>query len=393
MDNLNSNRENLKISDLKKSKLYNIKMLEQLEAGDFTGLKQLSADDRNNRQFMEPLLYAVKNELNTYKVYKYYGENLQGDILRDNKELAVDIVIKEPELIEGTPISRNPQFILEHVQSNPEIIRYMDQHLKTNDIFINELNNKKNSLITAEVIRIGLVADILSNPELSNNKEFMSNAIKENGSLIEFASDELKNDYKFMRENCTNNNEVIDYVSKHTQEFGKDGLSATKDALVEVSSDKAISGFEEENKKIKEKIETNTEQDEITLEELLKKNKQLERHIKFFERIKNGEIDPVRAARLIDKFCVNLDEDYKNKIKQLLKLDEAILEREEQEKVESKEENKLSYDVVVGETKSVTMEAVNEETGTINKEMLAVNKLRETKEGEIGDNEGVGERT
>lgn len=240
MDKLNSNREVLKISDLKKSKIYNIKMLEQLEVGDFTGLKQLSADDRNNRQFMEPLLYAVKNELNTYKVYKYYGENLQGDILRDNKELAVDIVIKEPELIEGTPISRNPQFILEHVQSNPKIIRYMDQHLKTNDIFINELNNKKNPLITAEITRIGLVSEILSNPELSNSKEFMSSVIRKDATFLKYASEELKNDGDFLRNEALQNEDVIKYVADNAEEFGLKGVEGVRES----STDYIISNQE-----------------------------------------------------------------------------------------------------------------------------------------------------
>ena len=143
MKNLNENREILKLDDL--IGFYDEKLLKDLREGKYDELALLSSDDRNNGKIMEPLLYAVKNEKNTYKVYKYYGESLQRDILTENRELAVNIVKEEPELIEGTPISRNPQFILEYVQSNPEIIRYIDTHLITNDIFINELNNKNNS--------------------------------------------------------------------------------------------------------------------------------------------------------------------------------------------------------------------------------------------------------
>lgn len=381
MNKLNSNKS---IKDLKQSGLYDIELLERLEVGDFSKLAQLSVDDKNNREFMEPLLYAVKKDKHTYKVYRDYGDELKRDILRDNRELAVSIAIEEPELIEGTPISRNPQFILEHVQSNPKIIRYMDSHLKTNDIFINELNKKESLEVASEIIRIGLVAEILNNPELSNNKEFMSNAIKEDGSLIEFASDKLKNDYNFMKENCSNNKETINYVAEHTQEFGKEGLSATKDALVEVSSDEAISGFKEEKARIEEKITENTEKEETNLEDLLKRDKQLERHIKFFNRIKNGEIDSVRAAKLIDKLCVNLDESYKNEIKQLLKIDDAIIER-------TKEEEQLSYDTVAEATKEVDKRKIQEEAQII--EDAKKIDDRKTKEGEIGGNEGVDERT
>ena len=378
MSELNSNRESLKLNDIKQSGLYAVELLEKLETGDFSELDKLTADDRNNREIMEPLLYAVKNEpeLNTYIVYKYYGDALQRDILRDNRELAVNIVREEPELMEGTPISRNPQFILENVQNNPKIIRYMDSYLKTNEQFINTLNKNENLEITSEILRAGMIVEILNNPELSNDKEFMSNAIKENGSIIEFASDELKNDYEFMKENCSNNKEVINYVSEHTQEFGKEGLSATKDALVEVSSDEAISGFEEEKATIKEKIIENGEKEESNLEDLLKRNKQLERHIKFFNRIKNGEIDPVRAAKLIDKVCVNLDESYRNEIKQLLKIDDAIIEKTEKEE-------QLPYDKVAGITKEVRKSKVKEEENIYNK----------IERGEIIDNEGIDART
>ena len=381
MNNLNNNIE--KIDDLKEFRnkegkpLYNKELLEQLKNGNFEDeLARISENDRKEREFMEPLLYAVKKDKGTYVVFKQYSDSLKRDIIRDNRELAVDIIINEPELIEKTPISGNEQFILEYVQMNPKMIRYIDSQLKTNEQFINKLNKKENLEINSEIVRMGIVTELLNNPQLSNNKEFMSDAISKNGSLIEFASDELKNDYEFMKENCSNNKEVINYVSEHTQEFGKEGLSATKDALVEVSSHEAISGFEEEKATIKEKIIENGEKEESNLDDLLKRNKQLERHIKFFNRIKNGEIDPVRAAKLIDKVCVNLDESYRNEIKQLLKIDDAIIEKNEKEE-------QLPYDKVAGITKEVRKSKVKEEENIYSK----------IERGEIIDNEGIDART
>jgi len=264
MKNLNENREILKLDDL--IGFYDEKLLKDLREGKYDELALLSSDDRNNGKIMEPLLYAVKNEKNTYKVYKYYGETLQRDILRDNKELAVNIVIKEPELIEGTPISRDPQFILENVQINPKVIRYMDSRLKTDSKFIDYLSNQSNSEIISEIARAGVVAEILNNPELSNDKEFMSNAIRNDVTFLEYISEDLKNDGEFLRTEASQNEDVINYVANNAEKFGLEGIEGVRESSTEyITSNKEYleiidNKAQEENryKNAKEKIQKHT---------------------------------------------------------------------------------------------------------------------------------------
>lgn len=227
MGELNNTR-NLKINDLEKSGLYDKQLLNELRIGDFTSLSELPLDVRADIEYMEPLLYAVKNELDTFKVYKYYAESLQNDI-----RLASEIIKTEPDLIEGTPISRNEQFIKENARSKPQIIKYMDPQLKTNEQFISELKSEKNSQIDTEIASIGIAAQILNNPQLGNDKEFMSNAIRNDATFLEYASKELRNDSEFLRNESLQNEDIIKYVVDNTEKFGLKGIEGVRESSTE----------------------------------------------------------------------------------------------------------------------------------------------------------------
>ena len=58
---------------------YNKKIVEALKTGDLSILNSLSETDRNNRNIMEPLLYAYYNARKSYAVFKYFGRNIQDD--------------------------------------------------------------------------------------------------------------------------------------------------------------------------------------------------------------------------------------------------------------------------------------------------------------------------
>ena len=366
-----TNNKTVNLDILRKSGIYTSKLLDELTNKNYRVITELlNEKQRKNRDFMEPILYAIKNEYGTYKVYQYYGRNLQ-----DNTELARDIVIKEPELIQDTPVSSYKQFILEVAETNPRVVQYMSPNLKSDSAFTEELCELNDKEVTQYVAKECKLPDVIKeNVELAGNKTFMMEAIRENASMLEHASDTLKNDYNFMKEACNNNKEIIDYVTNHTEEFGKEGLSATKDALVEVSSDEAMDGFKVELKNINEKTKSpkepnKGEEKDNSAVELERRQKQLERHIKFFERIKNGEVDPVRAAKLIDKLCKNLDEKYQGQLHQLLKLDEAIIEKQTEEKGKIIEQ--VDSGITPKDIERVTDEAVK--IGDVQQETKIVN--------------------
>lgn len=324
----------VRFSDLEASGIYSTAIMNAVK--DIKTLYKLKdlldIDTKKDKDFMEPLLYAVKNEKGTYAIYEYYDESLQKDT-----KLATEIILTEPELIENTPFSRQKDFILKVAEINPRVISYMSTDLKKDSEFTGELCNLQNSDITKyAAIECKMPEIFVENPELTVNKIFMMQAITQNVNSFEYASEELKNDYNFMKE-ASRNEKVIDYVVEHTEQFGKEGLTATKDTLVEISTDEAKHGFEEERKKVKTQIiQAQKEGETEDIDSLLKRNKQLERHIKFFERIQKGEIDPIRAAKLIDKICHDIEPEFKQKIYKLLKLDEVIIEKGKEEQQKSK---------------------------------------------------------
>lgn len=320
-------RKNKTIKELMLEGRYKKELLEDLMVGKHQSLFQVPIEDRANKEFMEPLLYAVKKEIGSYIVYTYCEGTINDDIT-----LASEIVKEEPKLIEGKPISRNAEFIIENIKNNPEIIKYMSSELKKNPEVIEEICQVGNEQVIESVINDSIIVSaILANPELSNNKEFMSNAIEKEGSAISLASEELKNDYDFLKEAYKSNINAIDYTAEHTAEFGEKGLLAAKEVVIETSSNNAIKGFEQKKESVKKQLEALRTDDTKEHDEEIKKvemnEKRLQRHIRFIEKIKNGEVDQVRAAQLIEQLCRNLEPEYKKRIQQVLTIDTAMKER------------------------------------------------------------------
>lgn len=231
------------LKDLRESKNYNSELLENLEQGNYKELLNLSLEDRTNKDYMEPLLYAIRNDKGSWIVYKFYGENLQDDF-----KLASKIIKTEPELIENTPISNNKQFFVKNISENPEIIKYMNSNLKEDTNFIQELkevtvNNKEARKALIENCDISKV--LLDNPELSNDKEWISMAIAKDISFLSQASEALKNDKEFLREESLKNSEVIDYVVDNIQEFGLEGINGVRETSREFTIDDCMNLIDE----------------------------------------------------------------------------------------------------------------------------------------------------
>ena len=281
---------------------------------------------------MMPILYAVKNKFNTYLVFKILGRNLQS-----NTSLAFEVIRKEPELIKHTPLCEDKDFILDSASINPEVLKYMSPELEKDDNFVISLYKKNNEEITRYLSQNHSIETlIMQDKSLLNDKVFMQVAIISNAEILKYVSDDLKNNKLFIEVACRNNYDVIEYIVNNTKEFEKEGLEVAKDVLIDISATSAIKDFSDESKKIKGLIENKSNnldevsnKDSVNFEDLLKRDKQLQRHIKLFERIQNGEVDSVRAARLINSVCKNISPEYKKKIISILKLDEEILRKEE----------------------------------------------------------------
>ena len=255
-----SNPKTLKINDLEKSGFYNLDLLNCLKNREFYVLMDyISDEDRANIDIMEPLLYAIRNELGTYEVFKYYKSNLQNDI-----ELASDIIIKEPELIKDTPISQNRQFIIDNIEKNPKIIEYMNIDLKTDKDFIHQISNIKNQEVMQEVVMNCVVIDVLiNNPALGNDLAFMSLAIDQDVNALKYASPEIRNNREFLQMKSSQNEKVIDYVVDNIVDFGLEGIKGVRESSKEFTvedclkliDEMAAKGEDTRYQKVKDKVQ------------------------------------------------------------------------------------------------------------------------------------------
>lgn len=346
MKNL-GNVEQLVISDLVEEGMYSQELLKDLLLGKYEELYKLPIADRANRDFMYPLLYAVKNTNSTYVVYKYLGENLQ-----DNTKLAAEIIeAKEPELLKGTPVSKNRDFIKEKVETYPELVTYMSPELKNDIEIIGKVYKTENEqAIKAIEPNAKMIAELTQNPALSSDKAFMIDKISQFGEAIQFASEELKNDYEFLKEayksNVTDKFEMtaIDYTAEHTEEFGEKGLLAAKEVVIETTTDNSIKGFTNARDAKREELnallkEPSSEKKDEKIKQLQMDEKRFQRHVRFIERIKSGEIDPVRAAKAISRYCAKLEPEYRKRLEQILIIDTAMKQKQQEETKQVTEED------------------------------------------------------
>lgn len=382
LENNNGFVETLENRKISVKDLINLLKIENYEA-----IKSIfEPKDKNDPNIMEPLVYAVRKENKTFKLYRCLGDNLQKDI-----EFARDIIIEEPEVLKDTEAGNDENFILQMAELQPEVILNMSPSLKSNTELIKKLCDLENTKVTVYAAKeCKMPKTIIANPELSNNKAFMMGTVLNDASLLVFATAALKNDYEFIREICKENKEVTNYMAEHTDEFGEVGLNAAKEVIVEDTTTNAIDEFKEELKKLEEDKEK-FKSTELTEEERIKKDKelairerQLKNNLKFIEKIKNGEVKPERALRLINTICENLGEEYRAELMKYIKMDDAIIERQkENEKDANKGRTPEDVEKIV--EKEASLKGIEDET-KITKELI-ISERNEKLTKEVGEDD------
>lgn len=363
------NNKNVNFKLLEESGLYPQELLVQIRNGNYEYITEtLDLSKRENENFMEPLLYAVKNERGTYALFKQFGDNLQ----QSDLALAIEVVVYEPEIIEDTAVSRNKHFMLELAEVNPEGIEHMAPELKRDGEFIKQLCELNDKEITAYVAKECDISKVIEQkPELANNADFMKEAIKGNAAAIEHASEELKDNYEFIREACKENKEVINHIAENAESYGKQGLTAAKESLAEDTTCRAIDEMNAELEKVKAEREAMESQEGFNSDsekyiEISNKERKLTRQIGFIEDIKNGKVKPERAARIINLLCKAAPEEYKQDLMNYLKLDDAVIAKEQKQKegikVEPQDIEKVSEDVRTSEINQATTQIRQEYT-------------------------------
>ena len=240
------NNRKVMFEDLKEAinedgkRVYSDELLREISNGNYNYINEtLTPAQREDRNFMEPLLYAVRNDAKngSYIIYKYYGENLQQDL-----GLLIDVILEDPKIIEDTPISNNKDFILDVVETNPRVLFYISDNLKNDEDFIEELRELGDEGVD-NCIAIAL------DPSLTSDAEFMKEAIKEDPSLLKVADESLKNDYKFIKEITKENYETVEHIIKNRNDFGLEGIKGAKETTKELTIEDYMAILDEMSEK------------------------------------------------------------------------------------------------------------------------------------------------
>lgn len=345
-------KRNVNFKLLEDSGQYPIEMIEQLRNGNYNYITQnVDLHLRENKKFMEPLLYAVKNDRGSYVLFKQYGDNLQqGDL-----DLAIEVTRYEPEIIEDTAISSNKYFMLELVEANPEVIEYMSPELKNDAQFIEQLCELNNSEIITYVAKECNISNVIEkNPELAQNPDFI-------------------------REVCKADSNAIDYIASNTEKFSAEALIATQEVLRDNFNKKVTHECHEECEKLKQEIKYKKEQGMPVDETVIAKASRMEKRPTVLdERLKgleNGDPKAIRYAHNILRFCKNISEEDKQMLEQSLKIGEAIAvkQKEEQEKSENSSKN-IKPEDIEKITNEVRTSKINEATTEIREEYVSQTK-------------------
>ena len=251
-------------------------LVKKLDAGEFKSVyTYLSKEQRNDKEIMYPIMYAIKNEFDTYIVFKYMGGTLQ----KSNYDLAMQILVKEPEMINETSFKTDEKFKAEASIKNPKIINQ-----------VSDIENKLKSI-------------------LINNSALMEYIVKD----PKFASIEILDTVKEIKVEETTNSAIEGFIN------------VSEELRQEIESQKGNLDLTEDQK------------EELKTKE--RKVHQSDRHIKFMQKIQNREIDSARAARRILVGCKNLEPEYTKKLEEIVRIEEARQEKLNEKKLkEGKEE-------------------------------------------------------
>lgn len=256
--------ENYKIVDLiilKEKRVYSEEIITAIEENDYIKLKSpevISPEQRQDINFMGPIVYAYQKQNGSYIAYKACGKDLQTRL-----DFAIDIIKEDPKVIEDTWASANRAFIEEISSHKPEVVKYMSEDLQLDSVFIRELCELNNREVIINVAKECDISQVIkNNPELLSNKEFLIGAVIKDASYLEQADESSKNDYEFIRETTKENYEVVEYVVKNTAEFGVEAIAAAKDTTKEIAVGDYMQVIEELSecsddpryKKVKDKV-------------------------------------------------------------------------------------------------------------------------------------------
>ena len=180
---------------------------------------------------------------------------------------------------------------------------------------------------------MAVTAAVAAYPYLVNDEEYMKQAISKDVNTLGLLGDDLKDNSKFLREIYSENKEAISYTANNMDKFGINGLSVARDvATGDVLSD-ATEEFRTRAEEIKSKNEGKAE-NEISEEDRIEQSR-AERHTQSMEddmiKAQNGDEKIIRKFRKMLCVCKNLSPEYRERMEEVVKLADGVLERKKEQ--------------------------------------------------------------
>jgi len=177
---------------------------------------------KKNKEFIIFLLKKDKYKLNI-DILRYIDENLKNDNIFISNLIRIN---EKTFLYASQSLKENKKFIYQIIKINLFTIQYIDPLLKYDLEFFSNLINinplalefasdelKNNIDIVFNAITINPLALEFASDELKNNIDIVSNAITNNPLALEFASDEIKNNINIVFNAITINPLALEFAS------------------------------------------------------------------------------------------------------------------------------------------------------------------------------------
>lgn len=268
----------IKLDSLSEIGLYDEELIGSLQRGDYGILNKLDNSKREDPDFMFPILYAMINDPNidkseAYSAYEFCGEKLKRALVNDYN-LSCDIMLYQPELIIDSPLAVEKNIILQNVERNPDILKYVSPSLDEDQEFLSDLSKLNNREVIKEAIsKFSAEKIISSNPALLKNEVFMREVIANDISSLKYADKEMLNNYDLFKYVAENNKDALRYTVENSEKLGLEAINGVKDGTLKVLTGEVINSFSEEEKQ----------------------EKSVKRSVEFLESDKNDDLSKARA--------------------------------------------------------------------------------------------------
>lgn len=160
-----------------------------------------------------------------------------------NKEVLLQLLRFHPEQFKSNAlfdaVKSDTAFMLEAIGIDPTFIEYVGRELLFDEDFkeqVASVSDEAAKVLEEEKQRVEMIDEAFKAGELA----VVAAVIAENVGMMQFMTDEMKNDYELMSLVSKENEAAQDYITINKEDFGIEGIRATRDNVETESKDEGI---------------------------------------------------------------------------------------------------------------------------------------------------------